>query len=123
MKRKFSKMLGVAVTLAMLSSLIVAPMAGALSAPGVALDNTTISGPATYTVVFDTGEQLGDDNLVTSGEGEASWVTTSSVELVGGNPQNGDDYAALVLPMLGETLASITEFEFDYTFVTAPGDG
>ena len=52
MKKRFSKILGVAVTLAMLSSLIIAPMAGALTAPSVSVSSLVISTDATYTLTF-----------------------------------------------------------------------
>jgi len=53
MKKRFSKILGVAVTLAMLSSLIIAPMAGAVSSPTVIVSIPYISSPSNYTLTFD----------------------------------------------------------------------
>jgi len=53
MKNRFSKVLGVAVTLAMLSSLIIAPMAGGVSSPTVVLSNPVISQGSNYTLTFD----------------------------------------------------------------------
>jgi len=64
--------------------------------------------------------------LVVSGDGTAQWSTTSallgnySVELVGGATQDGDDYAAVVIPMDGTMLLSeVITFVYNYTFASA----
>jgi len=67
MKRKFSKMVGVAVTLAMLSSLIIAPMAGAVSSPTVVLSNAVISQGSNYTLTFDVVAAVPNNGIITVG--------------------------------------------------------
>jgi len=52
MKKRFSKILGVALTLAMLGSLIIAPMAGAVSSPTVVLTAGPVGPPANAAYVI-----------------------------------------------------------------------
>ncbi|MBL7166382.1 MAG: right-handed parallel beta-helix repeat-containing protein, partial [Dehalococcoidales bacterium] len=75
MKRKFSKILGIGVTLALLSSLIVAPMAGAVTQPTVTLDTGEASislANAGYSVVFNLGRQIKAGSSITAAAG--AWV-------------------------------------------------
>jgi len=65
MKKRFSKILGVAVTLAMLGSLIIAPMAGAVSSPSVILSNPVISQGSNYTITFDVVAAVPDTGIIT----------------------------------------------------------
>jgi len=58
-------MLGVAVTLAMLSSLIIAPMAGAVSTSSVILSNGVISQGSDYTLTFDVVAAVPDTGIIT----------------------------------------------------------
>jgi len=103
MRKRFPKILGVAVTLAMLSSLIIAPMASALTAPTVVLTNTTISGESTYTVTFNVGAEMSTSDAYDlndhSTNGTASWSAAEvgagrySVELY--VPDNVNDRASV----------------------------
>jgi len=85
MKKRFSKILGVAVTLAMLSSLLVgvAPVA-AVSAPSVSSSSLVISTNATYTMTFQLSQAL------TSGAAAATLTTglagTNAITYVADTP-------------------------------------
>lgn len=119
MKRKFSKMLGVAVTLAMLSSLIVAPMASALSAPGVALDNTTISGESAYAVTFNTGKELANTNAYTLAPLGATWATDVVMGASGFSAMLAFDTTHTyvdIVPAAGTTLANLDDTTSGFSY-------
>jgi hypothetical protein len=69
--------------------------------------------------------------LVEGGTGTANWSTTNellgdySVKLVGGTTaQDGNNYAAVVIPMDGTMILSeVTSLTYNYTFTTGPGAG
>jgi len=96
------------------------------------LGNTPIvSGTVSVTDGVQTYGMETSPTTSTSGLGTAEWSTdyalsgTYSVKLVGGNPQDGDDYAIVDIPLVsssvGGTLnfADVTSFIYNYYFATA----
>ncbi|MFC1956736.1 WD40/YVTN/BNR-like repeat-containing protein [Chloroflexota bacterium] len=67
--------------------------------------------------------------LFSNGNGSAEWSTSyeqsgSYSAMLSGGVQTGSDYAAVIIPVNGALmLDQITTFDYDYFFVTGPGDG
>ena len=123
MNKRFPKILSLAVTLAMLSSLIIAPMASALSAPAVVLDGTTISGPSTYAVTFNVGAEMDGDSTLGSRNdvgAYAAWATDPhatpgrgvGAHLVTGAAEGDGDEGRIVIEPSGMTLGDITSISW-----------
>jgi len=107
MNKRFSKIIGVAVTLAMLSSLIVAPMAGALSQPTVTLataNNSISLVNADYTIRFSPGTQLKGGSAVLAAPG--AWALPDIGDTITFTATTQGD--VVTLPTTGGTIPTLT---------------
>ena len=64
MKTKFSKILGIGLTLALLGSLLLTAPVSALTQPDVTVDNPEISATTFYSILFTLGVELPDDGQI-----------------------------------------------------------
>jgi len=117
LKRRFSKILGVGLTLALLASLLLtAAPVSAITQPTVVPTSATISATTSYAVTFNLGKELADATLGAKNDvdAKAEWSTTQkyigsyAAHLVSGPKEDDGDEARIVIPMpAGTTLGDI----------------